>query len=85
MAKYQLESVTQRGVALAHRVACRGVARQCVWHGVSWRHASFFCDMFIPTHATPAPAPAPTPTSTPTADAFVQQGTTTFKLALPKE
>lgn len=57
MAKYQLESVTQRGVALAHRVACRGVARQCVWHGVSWRHASFFCDMFIPTHATPAPAP----------------------------
>lgn len=85
VAKYQLESVTQRGVALAHRVACRGVARQCVWHGVSWRHASFFCDMFIPTHATPAPAPAPTPTSTPTADAFVQQGTTTFKLALPKE
>lgn len=68
MAKYQLESVTwrsvtQRGVALAHRVACRGVARQCVWHGVSWRHASFFCDMFIPTHATPAPSltPAPAP------------------------
>ena len=78
VAKYQLKSVTQRGVALAHRVACRGVARQCVaWSFLEAR--VYFCDMFIPTHATPAPTPAPT------ADAFVQQGTTTFKLALPKE